>query len=77
MTKLQKSQIIYADLVYVLNKFGIDITSKEIESVIKGTIHSSLEKIEQSTIELTFERLNWSESKYSKRRWYHWERCEH
>lgn len=28
MTKLQKSQIIYADLVYVLNKFGIDITSK-------------------------------------------------
>ena len=38
MTKLQKSQIIYADLVYVLNKFGIDITSKEIESVIKGTI---------------------------------------
>ena len=26
MTKLQKSQIIYADLVYVLNKFGIDIT---------------------------------------------------
>ena len=44
MTKLQKSQIIYADLVYVLNKFGIDITSKEIESVIKGTIHSSLEK---------------------------------
>ena len=47
MTKLQKSQIIYADLVYVLNKFGI--TSKEIESVIKGTIHSSLEKIEQST----------------------------
>ena len=49
MTKLQKSQIIYADLVYVLNKFGIDITSKEIESVIKGTIHSSLEKIEQRT----------------------------
>ena len=49
MTKLQKSQIIYADIVYVLNKFGIDITSKGMESVIKGTIHSSLEKIEQST----------------------------
>ena len=57
MTKLQKSQIIYADLVYVLNKFGIDITSKEIESVIKGTIHSSLEKIEQSTNTVSYTHL--------------------
>lgn len=48
MTKLQKSQIIYTDLIYVLDKLGIDITSEGIASVIKGTIHSSLEKIEQS-----------------------------
>lgn len=48
MTKLQKSQIIYNDLIYALDKFGIDITSAGIAAVIKGTIHSSLEKIEQS-----------------------------
>lgn len=48
MTKLQKSQIIYTDLVYVLDKFGIDITREGIASVIKGAIYSSLEKIEQN-----------------------------
>lgn len=48
MTKLQKTKIIYTDLVHVLDKFRIDITSEGIASVIKGTIHSSLEKIEQS-----------------------------
>lgn len=54
MTKLQKSQIIYTDLAFVLDKFGVDITSEGIASVIKGTIYSSLEKIEQSANNLKF-----------------------
>lgn len=54
MTKLQKSRIIYVDLVYVLDKFGIDITGEGIGPVIKGTIHTSLEKIEQSTKQAEF-----------------------
>lgn len=47
MTRLQKSKIIYDDLIYTFDKFGVDITSDGIAATIKGTIHSSLEKIEQ------------------------------
>ncbi len=42
MTKLQKSQIIYTDLIYVLDKFGIDITSEGIASVIKGAFEGGI-----------------------------------
>lgn len=53
MTKLQKSKAIYDELIYTFDKFGVDITTDGIAAAVKGTIHSSLEKIEQIESETT------------------------
>ncbi len=53
MTKLQKSKAIYDELIYTFEKFGVDITTDGIAAAVKGTIHSSLEKIEQIESETT------------------------
>lgn len=53
MTKLQKSKVIYEDLIYTFDKFGVDITTDGIAAAIKGAIHSSLEKIENIENETT------------------------
>lgn len=53
LTKLQKSQVIYDDLVDAISKFGVDITTAGISVALKGTINSSLEKIENQENEAT------------------------
>ena len=47
MTKLQKANIIYNNLVSTFDKFGLDIRGAGIAAAVKGTIHGSLEKIKQ------------------------------
>lgn len=53
LTKLQKSQVIYDDLADAISKFGVDITTAGISVALKGTIYSSLEKIENQENEAT------------------------
>lgn len=53
LTKLQKSQVIYDDLADAISKFGVDITTPGVAIALKGSIYSSLEKIESKENEAT------------------------
>lgn len=53
LTKLQKSEVIYGDLADAISKFGVDITTPGVKVALKGSIYSSLEKIEDQENEAT------------------------